>query len=95
MKLPDDLQRWLGEHFSAADAETARELLENAVDHNDAAASPRLLRCAAIGSAGNLEQLRNFVELMKIDYRDVIVAGEYEVRGGEWIRLRDLNDPIP
>jgi hypothetical protein len=93
--LPDDLLRWLDAHFSTADAKAARGLLEQAVNHEDKTASPRLLRCAAVGSCGNLEQLKNLVELLKIDYRDVIMAGEYDVRGGRPVRLRNLNEPIP
>jgi hypothetical protein len=93
--LPDDLLRWLEAHFSAAEAKAARALLEQAVDHDDKPASARLLRCAAVGSRGSLEQLAWLVELLKIDYRDVIMAGEYDVRGGRPVRLRDLNEPIP
>jgi len=93
VKLPEDLVRWLQANF--ADAAAAAQILESAVDHEGKPASARLLRCAALGSRGEIEQLRQLVELTKIDYRDVIVAGEYEVRGSEWIRLRDLNQPIP
>ena len=91
--LPDDLLRWLDAHFGA-DATAARALLEQAVDHSDKAAGPRLLRCAAVGSCGSLEQLQDLVELLKIDYRDVIMAGEYEMRRGQPVRVRDLNEPI-
>jgi hypothetical protein len=93
--LPDDLLRWLDAHFSTGDARAARGLLEQAVDHEHKPASARLLRCAAVGSCGDLEQLKNLVDLLKIDYRDVIMAGEYDVRGGRPVRLRDLNEPIP
>jgi hypothetical protein len=93
--LPDDLLRWLDAHFGVAEAHAARRLLEQAVDHDGKPAGPRLLRCAAVGSAGDLEQLKNLIELLKIDYRDVIMAAEYDVRGGRPVRLRDLNEPIP
>ncbi|HYR32754.1 MAG TPA: hypothetical protein VEQ87_00545, partial [Burkholderiales bacterium] len=92
--LPDDLLRWLDAHFGVTEAHAARRLLEQAVDHNDKPAGPRLLRCAAVGSRGNLEELKSLVELLKIDYRDVIMAGEYEMRRGQPVRLRDLNEPI-
>ena len=92
--LPDDVERWIGRHFNAADAPTARSLLQQAVDHKGTPATERLLRCAAIGSQGDLEQLKYLVGLMQIDYRDVIVAGEYEVRDGKLARVRNLDEPL-
>lgn len=35
-----------------------------------------------------------YVDLLKIDYRDVIVAGEYESRNGNLVRVRDLSKPF-
>ena len=94
MKLPDDVVRWLEKSFSASDLPAARELLELAIDHAGKPAGARLLRCAAVGSQGDPERLRYLVGLMQIDYRDVIVAGEYEARGKDLVRVRDLNQPI-
>jgi len=34
--------------------------------------------------------MRNLVELIAQDYRDVIVAGEYESIGGQLKKVRDL-----
>lgn len=53
------------------------------------------MRCALFASAGSLETLKHFVQLLRIDWRDVIVAGEYEQRGSELVRVRDLNEPLP
>ena len=63
-------------------------------DHTGAPASSRLLRCALVGSRGDLEELRSLVELMAIDYRDVIMSGEYEVSSGRTVHVRDLNQPL-
>jgi len=41
-----------------------------------------------------LERLRVEIEHLKIDYRDVIMAGEYISRDGEPVRVRNLNEPI-
>ena len=95
MILPDDVERWLERHFSAADLPAARELLALAVDHEKKPASPRLLRCMAVGSHGDAERLRYLVGLLQIDYRDVIVAGEYEMRGKQLVHVHDFNQPIP
>jgi len=35
------------------------------------------------------------VETLKRDYRDVIVEGEYVPKGGELVRIRNLEEPIP
>jgi hypothetical protein len=44
--------------------------------------------------AGDLERLRRQLEHLKIDYRDVIVAGEYVPTAGDLVRVRNLNEPI-
>ena len=31
---------------------------------------------------------------MAIDYRDVILAAEYEKQRGEFVHVRDLNEPL-
>jgi len=92
--LPEDLERWIGAHFAATDVDAARELLAIAVDHAGAAPGARLLRCAAVGSRGDLAQLRYLVGLLQIDYRDVIMSGEYDVIGGKLTHVRNLNEPL-
>ncbi len=54
----------------------------------------RLLRCAALGSRGDLAQLRYLVGLLRVDFRDVIMFGEYDVVDGKLIRVRNLNEPL-
>src|SRR3954469_7341686 len=94
MSLPDDVVRWVHRHFSDDDVESALATLESAVDHTGKVVSPRLVRCAAIGSQGSLERLRLFVNELRVDSRDVIVGGEYEIRDGKPVQVRDLNGPI-
>lgn len=86
--LPEDLERWLAAHFAAAELDAARELLASAIDHAGAAPGARLLRCAAVGARGNLVQLGYLVGLLQIDYRDVIMFGEYEVVDGKLKHVR-------
>src|ERR1041384_8215645 len=81
--LPPDVERWIGVHFAAADVDAARELLAGAVDHAGLAPETRLLRCAALGSRGDLAQLRYLVGLLRVDFRDVIMFGEYDVVDGK------------
>jgi len=93
--LPEDLERYLARKFSGADLAEARRLLETAVIHDGSPAEPRLRRCAAVASRGAIDRLRAEVALLKVDYRDVIVAGEYEPTGLKLINVRNLSDPIP
>src|SRR5437764_1363123 len=66
-----------------------------AIDHAGVAPGARLLRCAAVGSRGDLVQLRYLVGLLQIDYRDVIMFGEYDVVDGKLAHVRNLNEPLP
>ena len=93
--LAADLERWIAAHFPAADIDIAREVLANAIDHAGAAPGARLLRCAAVGSRGDLVQLRYLVGLLQIDYRDVIMFGEYDMIDGKLTRVRNLSEPLP
>jgi hypothetical protein len=97
MTLPDDVTRFVRRTFKDAEAKQALEALAAAVDHTGQPANDRLLRCAAVGSRGSLAGLLYLVDLLKRDYRDVIVAGEYEPSGGtlELRRIRNLTGPIP
>jgi hypothetical protein len=92
--LPPDLSCWIERRFASDDRPTAITLLEGAVDHRDAPVQARLLRCAAQASRGDVAKLRYYVDLLKIDYRDVIVAGEYGVEGGDLVRVRNLSLPM-
>lgn len=92
--LPEDLERWIDAHFPAAEVNIARELLASAIDHAGAAPGARLLRCAAVGSRGDVVQLRYLVGLLQIDYRDVIMFGEYDVIDGKLTHVRNLSEPL-
>jgi hypothetical protein len=86
---------WISVHFPENTRETAATWLTEATDESGNPAGDRLIRCVALASAGDLDRLRSLVMLLRIDRRDVIMAGEYEERGGELVQVRDLNRPIP
>jgi len=92
--IPSDVEAFIARRFTPEDREAAARLLEGATIHDGSVAGPRLIRCAAVGSAGSLEKLRYLVELLKIDYRDVIMAGEYTASLDNPVRVRDLNQVI-
>lgn len=94
MLIPDDIVAWVNRHFREIDRTTAIGLLEDAVDERDEPVEPRLLRCALIGSRGDLDRLTELVEELRIESEDVILSGEYESREGNLVKIRDLNDPF-
>ena len=92
--IPEDVMSFIARKFNAADRDLAASILSAAKIHDGSAASPRLIRCAAVASRGSLGQLRAEVEKLMVDWRDVIVAGEYDLLEGSLTRVRDLDDPI-
>lgn len=54
--------------------------------------SDRLARCALFLAQGSLRELEEAVSLGKTDYRDLIVAAEYDCTDTQ---LRDFNQPFP
>ena len=94
MTLPVDIIQKLHALFAEADWPEATALVEGATLHDNGPVDLRCQRCALQASGGSLEKLVYYVDLLKIDFRDVIVAGEYEVRGGFLARVRDLTEPF-
>ena len=92
--LPADVAAWIDSHFAGEDAAIARYALECAVDHTGALVGDRLLRCAAVGSRGRLDALLGLIDELRVDYRGVIMAGEYVLMDRTPVRVRDLTQPI-
>lgn len=94
MNIPDDVEAFVIRRFAPKDQSEALALLRTARIHDGTEASERLLRCAVVASQGNLARLRRQVGELAVDYRDVIVAGEYNYERGELVQVRDLNQPL-
>jgi hypothetical protein len=94
LTLPDDVVGYIAGHFASADGRLAIELLEQAVLHDGTPAKPRLLRCAVVASEGSLARLKTLVDLLTVDWRDVIMAGEYSWDGTASHKIRDCNMPL-
>ena len=92
--ITDDVQSFIARRFKSSDREAALALCRSATIEDGSPAGPRLIRCAVIASGASLERLRIEIEHLKIDYRDVIMAGEYVSRNGKNVRVRNLNEPI-
>jgi hypothetical protein len=94
MKLPDDVVRWVSSHCSESDQEKALVELSSAVIHTGEPTNSRLLRCVVVSSGGDLARLSQQIRQLQEDWRDVIMAGEYELQEGRTVRVHDFNDPI-
>lgn len=94
MDLPVDVVSFVGSRFPAADRAEAIDLLSGAPVEGWGQSPARLLRCVAFASRGSLVSLRHYICLLAIDWRDVIVAGEYDLQSKEPVRARDLNQPL-
>ena len=94
MNLTEDMSYYIEHAFRAEDRAEAVRLVSNATIEDGSPASARLKRCALVGSDGSLSQLQRLTDLLRIDWRDVIMAGEYEYHRTGPVRLRDLNKPI-
>ena len=92
--IPIDVGAFIVRRFAVAEQPTALDVLTAATLGDDSPPSARLIRCAAIASRGSIERLRYFVNLMRVDFRDVIVAAEYEEQNGNLSKVRDLNNAI-
>ena len=95
MSLPDDVVRFVERSFSQVDRAEALEILRGAVIEDGSPAIPRLVRCALLSAHRDVGRLRQQVAHLKVDWRDIIVEGEYLVRDGKLVRVLDLDKPIP
>ena len=94
MTLPDDIKTFVQQNFAQNEQLEIMRILETAKIHDGSAANHRLLRCALIASGLTLNGLLRQIEILKIDWRDVIMGGEYEERNQQLVQVRDLSKPF-
>ena len=94
MALTEDMVRYIDATFAAEDRAAVTQLVSNATIHDCSPAGPRLKRCALVGSRGSMATLEYLVGLLRVDWRDVILAGEYESRNSKLTKVRDLTVPF-
>lgn len=94
MDLPSDVIDFVQARFPAKERAEARALLSRVQAEGFSQNPARLLRCIVVASHGSLISLKHYITLLTVDWRDVIVAGEYELRGRELVQVRDLNQPL-
>ncbi len=93
--LPIDIENYIARHYAGEMRETVRTFVANAVIEDGTLAVPRLRRCVLVGSGESLEKLQYLINLLRVDWRDVIMAGEYHLRNGKLTRLYNFAEPIP
>lgn len=90
--LPIDVQERVDQDFGkSADAISNLLLASRRIGSPDYFGD-RLLRCFVFAAQGNESRLRQLIELARQDFRDVIIAAEYDELGLR--RLRDFNHPF-
>ena len=94
MSIPQDVITWVEHNFRDDETKIALSLLGTAAIHDGSPAGPRLLRCAAVGSRGQIDLLTHLINQLRVDSRDVIVSGEYEINGDNWVKVHDFEQPI-
>ena len=94
MNLPEDVQTFLQRTFPPAEREEALLILGDVRIEDGTVPDARLLRCAAFASGGSLERLKQLALQLAVDWRDVIMAGEYERQDEVTVRVRDLSQPL-
>lgn len=94
MNIAPDILSFIERSFPVEDRAEVVRVLEGAVLHDGSPADSRCQRAALVGSRGFLSDLRALVAMLAVDFRDVIVAGEYEPEGADLRQVRDLCQPF-
>jgi len=94
MRSPLDVISWIEKRFPPNETQLAVERLNQATDHTGNYPGDPIVRCAAWASQADLKKLDEMIRLMKIDYRDVIVAGEYDVLERKLMKVRNHTEPM-
>jgi hypothetical protein len=92
MTLALDIAARIERDFSPGDAQAVKELLIELQREDARTFGDRQLRCAVYLAHGNFSTLAYAITLGRSDYRDLIMAAEYEK--GTDRRLRDFNNPF-
>ena len=94
MEIPSDVLTFIESTFRPEQRGEALSVLGQARIEDGSAPNPQLLRSAVFAAHGNLVQLQRLVSLLAVDWRDVIMVGEYELHNTVPVRVRDLSQPL-
>ena len=94
MALPPDLEAYVARSYPPEDQAWTLEALAAATVVGGRA-TEQMLRCAAVAGRGTRQGLQAMLDLLAVDWRDVLMAGEYAPTPEGARRVRDLSGPIP
>lgn len=89
MNLPDDILAKIAKDYP--DTDDQRCVLDKLINLN-VNETNRVIRCVLQSAAGNFEMFQKMADLARVDYRDVIMCGEYGYPPRS--RLRNLDEPF-
>lgn len=87
--LPDDILTKVETDFAASEREVVTHALARLLEVTRE--PERVARCVLFVAGGELAEFDQMIELARTDYRDAIVAAEYDQTDR---RLRDLSKPF-
>jgi hypothetical protein len=90
MSMCPDIQSKIRRDFSPSDVYAAIEAIQGWDVEVKGLLDDRRIRCAVYLARGSLDRLRQMIALGMQDWRDLIMAAEYE---GE-VRVRDFDHPF-
>lgn len=93
-ELPEDIKSFIQTNFPSDQAETVSDLLSVANDHKGEPVNDRLLRCSLFSAKGNITTLKNQLDQIQYDFKEIILDGEYIKKKDEWVQVRDLSKPF-
>ena len=93
MLLPEDIIAKIRKDFSEDEMLPILQLLSE-LQKEYPERSSRILRCIVFLAHGSFEEFARAVALARLDWRDLIVAAEYDGWSGEDNKRRDLNEPF-
>lgn len=94
MALRSDTQLFIARTFTGPDRTAAFLFCRSATMEAGSPASPRLIRCALVSGGGSMERLRIEIAHPRINWRDVIMSGEYVSKDGRFTQVRKFNEPF-
>ena len=89
MHLPGDICNRIDADFPTS---IDRELIYSLFSELQVSEKPRVLRCILVAANKDIDLIVKYEGLARTDYRDVIMAGEYDYLSDN--RLRDLSHPF-
>lgn len=93
-RLPADIVEFVTRNFSEEVSSQAISILEGAMLPGGRKPDSRMLRCALASCDDTVEGLERQIAGLAIDFRDVIVTGEYTSKNGDLVRTQDLSQPF-